>query len=67
LLALGLAQRLHGLQAGSAAELPDLLRRREALLRLVDPHALGEFRWQAFGCGELAVAEPLFLSEPRPA
>lgn len=67
LLALGLAQRLHGLQMGSAAELPDLLRRREAMLRLVDPHALGEFRWQAFGRGELVAAEPLFLREPPAA
>ncbi|MEB3170723.1 MAG: SAM-dependent methyltransferase [Synechococcaceae cyanobacterium] len=63
LLALGLAQRLHGLQAGSPANLPDLLRRREALLRLVDPHALGEFRWQAFhrGCD---LPTPAFLREP---
>jgi SAM-dependent MidA family methyltransferase len=64
LLALGLAQQLHGLQAGSPTDLPDLLRRREALLRLVDPHALGEFRWQAFGRGALPPSEPLFLREP---
>jgi len=48
LLALGLAQRLHGLQQGSGDQLPELLGRREALLRLVDPMALGDFRWLAF-------------------
>ena len=64
LLALGLAERLHGLQAAPSAALPELLRRREALLRLVDPHALGEFRWQAFQRGALPAMEPLFLREP---
>jgi SAM-dependent MidA family methyltransferase len=67
LLALGLAQRLHGLQGGGARELPQLLRRREALLRLVDPHALGDFRWQAFHCGARAAPLPLFLREPEGA
>ncbi len=65
LLALGLAQRLHGLpeQGGLA----DLLARREALLRLVDPAALGDFRWLAFRRGpatDPAAAPPLFLREP---
>lgn len=46
LLALGLAQRLHGLQGEDHLEA--VLPRREALLRLVDPAALGEFRWIAF-------------------
>jgi len=62
LLALGLAQRLHGLQrdpGGLAALLP----RREALLRLVDPHALGDFRWLAFSRG-LGLPQPRFLQEP---
>ena len=63
LLALGLAQRLHALQQGSGADLPDLLRRREALLRLVDPAALGEFRWIALSRSTAAEA-PLFLREP---
>jgi len=63
LLALGLAQRLHGLQQGSAADLPELLRRREALLRLVDPAALGAFRWVALS-RSAAAASPLFLQEP---
>jgi hypothetical protein len=43
-----LAQRLHGLQAEASGELADLLLRREALLRLVDPHTLGDFRWIAW-------------------
>ncbi len=64
LLALGLAQRLHQLQQGSAAELAELLRRREALLRLVDPHALGGFRWQAFRRGGTDGVPPMFLCEP---
>ncbi len=67
LLALGLAQRLHGLQEGAtSARLPELLARREALLRLVDPHALGDFRWLAYARGACSTpAEtPLFLSPP---
>ncbi|MFN9619033.1 MAG: class I SAM-dependent methyltransferase [Synechococcaceae cyanobacterium] len=64
LLSLGLAQRLHQLQLGPAAELAELLQRREALLRLVDPHGLGGFRWQAFRRGRTEAAPPLFLREP---
>ncbi|MFZ9850368.1 MAG: class I SAM-dependent methyltransferase [Vulcanococcus sp.] len=65
LLALGLAQRLHGLQQGEGnPDLPELLRRREALLRLVDPAALGDFRWIALARGEAAAAPPLFLLDP---
>lgn len=48
LLALGLAERLHGLQQEATADLALLLRRRETLLRLVDPAGLGDFRWIAF-------------------
>ena len=66
LLALGLAQRLHGLQHQSADQLADLLSRREALLRLVDPMALGDFRWLAFSRGP-AGAMPLFLQDPSMA
>lgn len=51
LLALGLAQRLHALQALPPTQLSDALQRREALLRLVDPMALGDFRWLLFGRG----------------
>ncbi len=67
LLALGLAQRLHGLQHGASPDqLPELLARREALLRLVDPHALGDFRWLAFarGAGAAASGPPAFLRPP---
>jgi SAM-dependent MidA family methyltransferase len=67
LLALGLAQRLHRLQhEADPVRLPVLLSRREALLRLVDPHGLGGFRWLAYGRGEAARLEepPLFLRPP---
>lgn len=65
LLALGLAQRLHGLQQQARPEdLSTLLARREALLRLVDPTALGDFRWIAFGRGEVPIDPPPFLLDP---
>jgi SAM-dependent MidA family methyltransferase len=67
LLALGLAQRLHGLQQESGTPLAELLQRRETLLRLVDPAGLGEFRWIALqrdGEPPTPVTEPLFLSSP---
>jgi SAM-dependent MidA family methyltransferase len=64
LLALGLAQRLHALQQGSGAELPQLLSRREALLRLVDPSTLGDFRWVALARERGAAEPPLFLQNP---
>ena len=56
LLALGLAERLHALQQLPPLELPQALQRREALLRLVDPAGLGEFRWLLFGRGAAASA-----------
>ena len=67
LLALGLAQRLHALQHQPGSELSQLLQRRESLLRLVDPHALGDFRWIAFTRGSTTANPftPLFLSEPE--
>ena len=65
LLALGLAQRLHGLQQRAELSLAEMLVRREALLRLVDPSALGDFRWVAFARGSGAPGPlPLFLQEP---
>ena len=65
LLALGLAQRLHGLQQQPGVHLDALLSRREALLRLVDPHALGDFRWLAFQRqGAAALPAALFLQDP---
>ncbi|MFN7678347.1 MAG: class I SAM-dependent methyltransferase [Cyanobacteriota bacterium] len=48
LLALGLAQRLAALSRTVDAPLARCLQRREQLLRLVDPLALGEFRWLVF-------------------
>jgi SAM-dependent MidA family methyltransferase len=66
LLALGLAGALHGLQQPGSGDLADRLARREALLRLVDPAGLGEFRWIALGRGVAACAQtPRFLREPE--
>ena len=48
LLALGLAERLYSLQTLPIDQLDIAFARREALLRLVDPAGLGEFRWLAF-------------------
>jgi SAM-dependent MidA family methyltransferase len=65
LLALGLAGALHGLQQPGSGDLAERLARREALLRLVDPAGLGEFRWIALGRGAAASAQtPRFLREP---
>jgi SAM-dependent MidA family methyltransferase len=67
LLALGLAQRLHDLQQQPAAELATLLARREAMLRLVDPHTLGDFRWVAFARyahSAASISSALFLDDP---
>lgn len=64
LLALGLAERLHGLQ-GDPGGLAVLLPRREALLRLVDPHALGDFRWLAYARAA-TLQRPRFLRPPVP-
>ena len=57
LLALGLAERLTALQQMPGDQLAEALRRREALLRLVDPHCLGELRWIAFDRNAPAAAE----------
>ena len=64
LLALGLAQRLHALQLDAGADLADLLARREALLRLVDPALLGDFHWVALAHGGFRPERSLFLEEP---
>ncbi len=48
LLALGLSKFLYSLQNTSSNDLSAALKRREALLRLIDPIGLGEFRWLAF-------------------
>ncbi len=48
LLALGLAERLYGIQKEFKEDLSNALLRREALLRLVDPACLGDFKWFVF-------------------
>jgi SAM-dependent MidA family methyltransferase len=63
LLSLGLAERLHGLQQQDPAGLATALARREALLRLVDPRALGDFRWLAYGRA-VPLEAPRFTREP---
>ena len=69
LLALGLAERLNALQQLPGNQLAEALRRREALLRLVDPSCLGELRWFSFHRNApVASADGLpssrFLQEP---
>jgi SAM-dependent MidA family methyltransferase len=65
LLALGLAQRLHGLQQRPPEQLAAALASREALLRLVDPAGLGAFHWIALGRPvDQPVQASLFLSDP---
>ncbi|MFN9624109.1 MAG: class I SAM-dependent methyltransferase [Cyanobacteriota bacterium] len=51
LLALGLAERFTAPPHLARATLAEELRRREQLLRLVDPLTLGEFRWLVFERG----------------
>jgi SAM-dependent MidA family methyltransferase len=64
LLALGLAQRLHGLQISRPEQLAAALASREALLRLVDPAGLGAFRWIALARPvDRLFEDTLFLSE----
>ena len=48
LLALGLAERLYEIQNDLKEDISKALFRREALLRLVDPICLGDFRWFVF-------------------
>ena len=44
----GLAERLYGIQKEFKEDLSNALLRREALLRLVDPFCLGDFKWFVF-------------------
>ena len=48
LLALGLAERLYEIQKDFKTDISNALARREALLRLVDPICLGDFKWFVF-------------------
>lgn len=69
LLALGLSERFTALQQLPGQQLDEALRRRESLLRLVDPSCLGELRWFAFQRSDAQAGEPMpnpsrFLREP---
>ena len=65
LLALGLSARLVQLQQLPSVQLGAALAAREALLRLVDPASLGEFRWIAYARrASQEVVTPLFMREP---
>ena len=69
LLALGLSERFTALQQLPGDQLDEALRRRESLLRLVDPSCLGELRWLAFQRSAENDASPMltpsrFLREP---
>ena len=48
LLALGLAERLYQIQNEFDKDISKALFRREALLRLVDPLCMGDFKWFIF-------------------
>jgi SAM-dependent MidA family methyltransferase len=62
LLALGLAERLAAPRRLTGANLAEELRRREQLLRLVDPLSLGEFRWLVFERSRPGLAAGRFRS-----
>jgi SAM-dependent MidA family methyltransferase len=51
LAALGVGDLLVGLQSGPAAALQEYLEARAALVRMIDPAAMGAFRVMAFGRG----------------
>ena len=48
MLALGLAERLYGIHEDFKEDFANAYFRREALLRLVDPVCLGDFKWFVF-------------------
>jgi SAM-dependent MidA family methyltransferase len=62
LLALGLANRLSALGQSPQANLAEVLRQREQLLRLVDPRAMGDFRWLVFGRSHRGTSAPFLQS-----
>ena len=66
LLALGLSNFLYSIQNTCANDLSAALKRRESLLKLVDPMGLGEFRWLAFqkDNSEDMIFRKRFLEEP---
>ena len=48
LLSLGLAEKLYEIQLDTNIDLSSALKKRESLLRLVDPLCLGDFKWFVF-------------------
>ncbi len=48
LLLLGLAKRLFEIQENYKSDLSQALMKREAMLRLIDPYLLGDFKWFVF-------------------
>ena len=52
LLLLGLAEKLYSIQNSCKNDLSKALVKREALLRMVDPHCLGDFKWFIFEVSE---------------
>ena len=48
LLSLGLSEKLYEIQLGDNIDLSSALKKRESLLRLVDPLCLGDFKWFVF-------------------
>ena len=62
LLALGLAHRLSALGQSPPANLAVVLGQREQLLRLVDPLAMGDFRWLVFGRSDRGTSAPALQS-----
>ena len=52
LLLLGLADKLHDIQYSYKNDISKALLKREALLRLVDPLCLGNFKWFVFNSSE---------------
>ena len=60
LLSLGLAEKFHDIQNSYKNDISKALLKREALLRLVDPLCLGDFKWFVF---EVAERNPYFKSK----
>ncbi|KGG12547.1 hypothetical protein EV05_1759 [Prochlorococcus sp. MIT 0601] len=70
LLALGLAEKISELSFLESNQLGNALIKREALLRLVDPRCLGNFKWHVFEFNKANVEEESslktkFLNDPK--
>ncbi len=64
LLSLGLSSKIDLLKTNKSCDLAKTLRSRENLLRLVDPIALGDFRWILFK-KNIDFLSTKFLEEPK--